>query len=69
MIELLNKGGFIIRQWASNDPRILDSLPDDLKMNNRSKIVQTLGINWDTETDEIVLDLTNEIPKDEEVTK
>lgn len=31
--------------------------------------MQTLGINWDTETDEIVFNLVNDIPSDKDVTK
>lgn len=47
--------------------QVIKSLPENLKLKNQSKIVQTIGLNWDTETDEFVFNVENEIP--EKVTK
>lgn len=69
LIGLLAEGGFILRQWVSNNPRITEPLPEELNIRNESHITQTLGVYWDTETDESVFYLTNEILNDEDVTK
>ena len=29
--ELFHKGGFILRKWNSNEPEVLNHLPDELK--------------------------------------
>lgn len=63
LISLLDKGGFVLRQWAANDSRITDSLPENLKFQGNSKIVQTLGIHWDTESDLIIFNVSSEILK------
>ncbi|XP_076653517.1 uncharacterized protein LOC143359464 [Halictus rubicundus] len=53
----LSRGGFSIRQWASNNRDILDDLTDnELRANfivNIDRSLKTLGISWKTNTDEI----------------
>ena len=52
LIELLNKGGFNLRKWASSD----HSLVSDIKSSrdcphmalDPSSSIKTLGINWDS---------------------
>ncbi|XP_043279316.1 nucleolar transcription factor 1 [Venturia canescens] len=56
--QLLNKGGLNLRQWASNDRRLLEGLPEgsvnlQLKTSTNTK-VKTLGLYWDSEQDIIV---------------
>lgn len=69
LINLLAEGGFILRQWVANDPQIVESLPENLKVNNESNVTQSLGITWDNDRDEIIFDLTNKIPEDKDITK
>ncbi|XP_066583786.1 uncharacterized protein [Prorops nasuta] len=55
--QLLKNGGFKIRQWASNDPRVLvhcesDSINSNLLF-DRDNILKTLGIYWNATSDSI----------------
>ncbi|XP_076384099.1 uncharacterized protein LOC143261867 [Megalopta genalis] len=48
--ELLRKGGLPIRQWASNEPKLLSVLHKDLihpKILGDAATMKTLGISWD----------------------
>ncbi|XP_015127110.1 uncharacterized protein LOC107048458 [Diachasma alloeum] len=53
--ELLQKGNRNIRQWASNDLRLLEGLPEDninSKLNiETNPILKTLGIHWESQED------------------
>ncbi|XP_018368330.1 PREDICTED: uncharacterized protein LOC108764543, partial [Trachymyrmex cornetzi] len=70
--ELLARGGFVIRQWVSNDERIIN----DLEANalhasftlNTDRALKTLGIIWNTRDDQISY-TTNPIKSFEQVTK
>jgi len=57
IIELLARGGFIIRQWASNDERIINDLEAKaLHANftlNADRELKTLGVMWNAQDDEI----------------
>ncbi|XP_066585086.1 uncharacterized protein [Prorops nasuta] len=57
IISLLSRGGFRIRQWASNDPRIINDLPAESVhahfIINIDTTLKTLGITWNADTDEI----------------
>ena len=57
IIKLLARGGFTIRQWASNDDRIINDLSSSvLHANfvlNRDTNLKTLGVVWDTREDKI----------------
>ncbi|XP_066585914.1 uncharacterized protein [Prorops nasuta] len=55
--ELLALGGFTIRQWASNDSRIIKDLPTNaihanFVLNLTGKL-KALGVTWNAEKDEI----------------
>ncbi|XP_062713680.1 uncharacterized protein LOC115258488 [Aedes albopictus] len=58
LTELLKLGGFNLREWSSNDPRILAHLPDELKEFapeteiDDSGNTKTLGLLWSHVTDE-----------------
>ncbi|XP_011858514.1 PREDICTED: uncharacterized protein LOC105556056 [Vollenhovia emeryi] len=56
-IALLERGGFSIRQWASNDTRVIDDLSSNaLHANfvfNVDPAVKTLGITWNTRDDKM----------------
>lgn len=60
LIKLLEKGGFLLRQWASNDKKLIESLPENLIFKSESNIIGALGILWSTETDEIIYSVANE---------
>ncbi|XP_011689951.1 PREDICTED: uncharacterized protein LOC105451279 [Wasmannia auropunctata] len=55
IIALLSRGGFNIRQWASNEKRIIEDLnPDAVNSNlvlDKTNTLKTLGISWCTRDD------------------
>ncbi|XP_066583634.1 uncharacterized protein [Prorops nasuta] len=57
LIALLARGGFVIRQWAANDERIIKDLPTEaIHTNfilNMDKTLKTLGISWNATDDKI----------------
>ena len=57
MTELLKLGGFNLRQWASNDERVLKGLSDDQIETNfeldREQTVKTLGLSWNASLDSV----------------
>ncbi|XP_011877310.1 PREDICTED: uncharacterized protein LOC105567228, partial [Vollenhovia emeryi] len=57
IIALLKKGGFAIRQWASNNSRAIDDLSDNALHANfvldGDYSLKTLGISWSTRDDKI----------------
>ncbi|UYV61943.1 hypothetical protein LAZ67_1007130, partial [Cordylochernes scorpioides] len=61
IIALLAEGGFPIKKWVSNSPKILDFLPKDQKGINQSfdfkylPSVKLLGILWDPSLDSFTI--------------
>ncbi|XP_011881172.1 PREDICTED: uncharacterized protein LOC105569364, partial [Vollenhovia emeryi] len=57
IIALLAKGGFLMRQWATNDERILNDLPTSMLHTdftvNLDRSLRNLGITWNTRDDRI----------------
>ncbi|XP_018403789.1 PREDICTED: uncharacterized protein LOC108780532 [Cyphomyrmex costatus] len=55
IIILLSRGGFNIRQWASNEKRIIEDLsPDAMNANlvlDKTNALKTLGISWSARAD------------------
>lgn len=54
--ELLSRGGFNLRKWASNNTTILEELPENLKETGLHSIkfdetIKTLGLLWNSVTD------------------
>ncbi|XP_011859184.1 PREDICTED: uncharacterized protein LOC105556702 [Vollenhovia emeryi] len=72
IISLLARGGFHIRQWASNDARVVDDLPNHVLHANYiltdDRSLKTLGISWNTINDKIRYS-TNPIKISETITK
>lgn len=72
VIELLKRGGFVIRQWASNHSHALDNIHEknfgiDCAI-EQNAIIKTLGIIWNSKHDTYVftakpIDLSNKITK------
>ncbi|XP_044585982.1 uncharacterized protein LOC123266020 [Cotesia glomerata] len=56
MIGILSTAGLTMRQWASNDPSVLEDIPAE-DVNPRLQLgdttLKTLGIHWDSRTDTI----------------
>ncbi|XP_011868239.1 PREDICTED: uncharacterized protein LOC105562204, partial [Vollenhovia emeryi] len=56
---LLARSGFTIRQWASNDTRVIEDLADNaLHANltfNSDCSLQALGVSWDTRNDSLCI--------------
>ena len=62
MRDLLADAGFEIRQWASNDPTVVEDLPPDarssgcelwLTYGDTDSLEATLGLQWDCSTDKL----------------
>ncbi|XP_011871460.1 PREDICTED: uncharacterized protein LOC105564005, partial [Vollenhovia emeryi] len=57
-IEILKRGGFHIRQWASTHPQALKDLNErtlDVEfLTNENPILKTLGITWNARRDELI---------------
>ncbi|XP_077265255.1 uncharacterized protein LOC143899130 [Temnothorax americanus] len=72
LLELLQRGQFPLRKWRSNDPRILEELPESNDDNSFLKIdkegaMKTLGLLWDAQSD--VLQYSVSIEENSRVTK
>ncbi|XP_058809539.1 uncharacterized protein LOC131674714 [Phymastichus coffea] len=67
MIQLLARGGFTIRKWASNHPSALDNIDKkifDLDCGIQGNpIKKTLGIVWDSQRDTFMYSVDLEDPK------
>ncbi|XP_065081370.1 uncharacterized protein LOC135703943 [Ochlerotatus camptorhynchus] len=57
LMQLLQKGGVLLRKWCSNSLQVLDGLPPEL-LGTQSSIkfgpeetIKTLGISWEPEAD------------------
>lgn len=61
IIALLNRGGFSIRQWASNDKRVIIDLPNSALHTNYAlkddHSLKMLGLSWNTSDDKICYDM------------
>lgn len=57
LIALLSRGGFTIRQWTSNDERIINDLATSALHANfifdKNRSLKTLGITWHAQDDQI----------------
>ncbi|XP_058816076.1 uncharacterized protein LOC131679380 [Topomyia yanbarensis] len=55
--SLLAKGGFELRKWASNEPTVLEDIPEEnraLQQSvdlDRDQCLKTLGLHWEPSTD------------------
>ncbi|XP_043287492.1 uncharacterized protein [Venturia canescens] len=69
---LLQRGKLNMRQWASNEPRLLHGLPVNyvnLKLQSQDNhTIKTLGVHWDSERDQIVYTV-QEVPPNSRATK
>nr|XP_012147360.1 PREDICTED: uncharacterized protein LOC105663391 [Megachile rotundata] len=68
--NLLKTGGLNIRQWASNEPNILEGLSEEQihpKILGDAAVMKTLGVSWDARNDTIRY--TVEIPTNGKISK
>ena len=63
--ELFHMGGFVLRIWNSNEPKILNRLPAELKKLQSTQTIaeddqytKTLGIEWNSVTDNFRITVT-----------
>ncbi|XP_033218124.1 uncharacterized protein LOC117173593 [Belonocnema kinseyi] len=58
LIELLQKGRFNLRKWASNEPRLTNDFKNDSRNTHMSldptENIKTLGLFWNQSTDSII---------------
>ncbi|XP_044597973.1 uncharacterized protein LOC123274432 [Cotesia glomerata] len=69
--ELLPLGGLNMRQWASNEPKLLEGLSDEdikQKLSIEDNSIKTLGLQWDASKDVIEYKIREPILSDK-VTK
>lgn len=72
MIGLLSRGGFHLRQWASNNGRLVDHLDERSNIEHLcldKDSVKTLGIRWRYKDDAIVYAMNAYVGKNERLTK
>ncbi|GFU76014.1 DUF1758 domain-containing protein [Trichonephila clavipes] len=73
IIELMKKGGFPIRKWASNESSVLESLPPELRSSSRSlhiednHLMKILGIIWNSKEDTFRINISR--PNEVRLTK
>ncbi|GFU21083.1 integrase catalytic domain-containing protein [Trichonephila clavipes] len=64
VIELMKKGGFPIRKWASNESSVLESLPPELRSSSGSlhieedNLMKILGIIWNSKEDTLRINIS-----------
>lgn len=75
LTSLFARGGFLLRKWNSSDPSVLERIPKELRdvrhvqtISEVNEYAKTLGIEWNTSTDEFCLTIT-ESPSGATVTK
>ncbi|XP_071652694.1 uncharacterized protein [Temnothorax longispinosus] len=72
--KLLEKGGFVLRKWASNSPDLLVNLPDSSMMNStrtldKEGMCKTLGIQWNPKDDVLLYQIQIKADTNQRVTK
>ncbi|KAG7300389.1 hypothetical protein JYU34_015993 [Plutella xylostella] len=63
LIQLLERGGFNLRKWASNEPSLVKDLPDSQRNPRNFNFTEaqtskTLGLGWDPNSDEFIFSPT-----------
>ena len=73
LIDMLRKGGFTLRKWASNHPALLEHLaPEDVERNvlvnfGNEGVIKALGVLWNPTTDKLMF--CGQFNQDTEFTK
>lgn len=74
LISILASAGFHLRKWCSNDPRLLQNVPDtdkEIQWSPKSSVesVKTLGVIWSPKNDCFSLKVLDFSSKDTRITK
>ena len=63
--SLFSRGGLVLRKWNSNDPSVLDKIPEDLRdsrevqtFSEDDQYSKTLGIEWNVAADHFCLNIS-----------
>ena len=63
--QLFSHGGFVLRNWNSNDPSVPKKIPEDLRdtrevhtFSDANQYSKTLGIEWNVDTDQFRLNIS-----------
>ncbi|XP_035222190.1 uncharacterized protein LOC118195066 [Stegodyphus dumicola] len=57
LLQMLERGGFLLRKWSSNDLSVLENIPQELRNDSEAMKIQddssikVLGINWNPRED------------------
>ena len=63
LIDLTESGGFHLREWASNDPEVFNTIPESIRdktisfSENNENFVKTLGLNWSPTSDKFYFNI------------
>jgi hypothetical protein len=64
--DLFSRGGFLLRKWNSNDPSVLQSIPEELRdssiiqsISDFDKYTKTVGLEWNVCTDQFRITITD----------
>ena len=75
LLNLFNRGGFLLRRWNSSDSAVLKSINPDLQdslevlnISGSEECTKTLGLEWNTTLDHFHLTITD-LPAPDIVTK
>ena len=75
LLDLFDRGGFLLRKWISSDPTVIEDMPPELKAAISSHAIsaqdgctKTLGIEWNSVTDHFRLTVA-ELPLLDKITK
>lgn len=59
LTELMQSARFNLRKWSSNSNELLERIPQqNQELNAINGIIKTLGVMWQTETDELAFDMS-----------
>jgi hypothetical protein len=69
LLTAMNKGGFNLRKWVSNEPKLLVDIPEGNKVNSvvelkEENIISTLGLHWNPQRDDFQFIIKNPIRLD-----
>ena len=73
--DLFSRGNFLLRKWNSNDPSVLQSIPEELRdssivqtISESNEYTKTLGLEWNVCMDQFRITISD-LPPTDSVTK
>jgi hypothetical protein len=61
LVQLLLRGQFVLRKWASNDSRLLSNIPPDHLLSSDAQSMNVLGIPWEPLSDRFTITVPTQI--------